>query len=62
MSRHIAIVDAAIDQLLAALREDPSDLRLVHLLRQEYQRKASLVRTTARLLNELDAGTDNPIS
>ena len=62
LSRHAALVDDAIDQLLAALREDPSDLRLVHLLRQEYQRKASLVRTTARLLNELDADTINPTS
>lgn len=55
MARHIDMVDDAIDQLLAALREDPTDLRLVRMLRQEYKRKVSLIRNTARLMDELDA-------
>ncbi|MBN1423839.1 zf-HC2 domain-containing protein [Candidatus Fermentibacteria bacterium] len=55
MSRHIDMVDDAIGQLFAALREDPTDLRLVRMLRQEFQRKVSLVRNTARLMDEMDA-------
>lgn len=56
ISRHAAMVDEAIDEILAALREDPTDLGLVRQLRREYQRKASLVRTTAQLLQQIEAG------
>lgn len=55
MNKNVQVVDRAIHELRTALQADPTDTRLVHMLRREYQRKTTLLRQTAELLGKLDS-------
>jgi predicted anti-sigma-YlaC factor YlaD len=55
MSKNVKVVDRAIEDLRSALRSDPTDSRLAHQLRREYQRKTALLRQTAELIQKLNS-------
>lgn len=54
MGKNVQVVDGAIQDLRSALQSDPTDSRLAHRLRREYQRKTSLLRQTAQLIQKLN--------
>jgi anti-sigma-K factor RskA len=54
MGKNVQVVDGAIQDLRSALQSDPTDSRLAHRLRREYQRKTSLLRQTAQLIEKLN--------
>jgi anti-sigma factor RsiW len=55
MGKNVQVVDGAIQDLRSALQSDPTDSRLAHRLRREYQRKTALLRQTAQLIRKLDS-------
>ena len=49
MEENLAIIDAAIDRLQDALREDPGNRALVTLLTATWERKIDLLQTASEL-------------